>query len=348
MLRLIKPERLRAGDKVATVSLSWGGAGDANMLWRYRYGVSRLEREFGLQVVAMPNSMRGSEYLSRHPEARAEDFMRAFADPSIKGIVSNIGGSDAVRLIPYLDYDLMRRNPKIYMGYSDATSPHFMCLHAGISSFYGTSVLTELADNVRMHAYTRDAVRRTLFEDRPIGEIVPAGEWCTSYGQWDDEAAVKRAPRAFAPNGGFELLSGHGIARGPLIGGCMEVVEMFKGTPIFPDPSAFDGAMLFFETSEDKPHPTMFTYWLRNYAAMGILKRASGILFGKPHENTHYDAYKAAIRKVVIEEEGLTELPILLNLPFGHTQPTCVLPYGAMAEIDCGRAGLRILESGVV
>lgn len=74
---LIKPQKLKKGDKVATVSLSWGGAGDSDILWRYNAGKKRIQEELELNVVEMPNTLKGTEYLYNHPEKRAEDLMTA-------------------------------------------------------------------------------------------------------------------------------------------------------------------------------------------------------------------------------------------------------------------------------
>ncbi len=148
---LTKPKMLQPGDKVATVSLSWGGAGEPSIRWRYDLGVKRLKEVFGLEVVAMPNSLKGSDFAYENPQARAEDLMAAFRDPSIKGIISNIGGSESIRLLPYIDFNVIRENPKIFMGYSDATISHLFCLKAGLSTFYGPAILTEFAENGEMH-----------------------------------------------------------------------------------------------------------------------------------------------------------------------------------------------------
>jgi muramoyltetrapeptide carboxypeptidase LdcA involved in peptidoglycan recycling len=85
-MKLIKPEKLRAGDIVTTVSLSWGGAGDPDLLWRYKLGKLRLEEVFGLKVVEMEHTLKGSKYIYKHPEARAKDLMDAFKNPDIKAI----------------------------------------------------------------------------------------------------------------------------------------------------------------------------------------------------------------------------------------------------------------------
>jgi muramoyltetrapeptide carboxypeptidase LdcA involved in peptidoglycan recycling len=110
---LIKPKKLQPGDRVTTVSPSWGGAGEPALRWRYEQGVKRLEEIFGLKVIPMPNSLKGGDYLYKNPQARAEDLMTAFKDESIKGIIANIGGEDSIRLLPYIDFDVIRENPKI-------------------------------------------------------------------------------------------------------------------------------------------------------------------------------------------------------------------------------------------
>ena len=110
-------------------------------------------------------------------------------------------------------------------------------------------------------------------------------------------------------------------------------------------------AILFLETSEDVPPPSAVRYGLRTYAAMGILKRLSGILFARPGGQIppeRFAEYDQALRQVVTEEEGLAELPIITRMDFGHTDPMFVLPYGVQAEIDCDAQRFAILESAVV
>lgn len=342
---LLKPEKLKKGDKVATISPSSGLAGEKAIRPRYEQGVRRLEEIFGLEVIPMPNSLKGIDYLSNHPEARAEDFMTAFRDDSIKGIIANIGGDDSIRLLPYIDFDVVRKHPKIVMGYSDVTISHLFCHHAGLSSFYGPAILTDFAENVEMPSYTIDMVKRTLFSDEVLGTIEPAKEWTSDMLEWTDPAN-QNIRRTFTSHTGNELLQGIGKVKGRLIGGCIEVLEFAKGTVLWPKETHWDDAILFFETSEEKTKPEMIMRWLRNYAAQGILHQANGIVFAKPKDETYYDEYKDVIRTVMVEC-GLTDLPVLYNMNFGHTEPKFILPYGAMAEIDCDTQSFAILESGV-
>lgn len=342
---LIKPKKLHPGDKVATVSPSWGGAGDPEIRWRYEQGVERLKTVFDLQVVPMPNSLKGTEYLYDHPEARAEDLMAAFRDPDIKAIFTNIGGEDSIRLLPYIDFKVIHNNPKIFMGYSDTTIPHLFCLKAGVSSFYGPSILVDFAENIEMHPYTVDKIKRTLFSNKAIGEIETAAEWTSEHVEWTE--ANKNRKRVMQPNSGYEVLQGKGVVQGRLIGGCIEVLEFAKGTVLWPDEKYWDGCILFFETSEEKTEPTYIRYWLRNYAAQGILQKANGMIFAKPYDEKYREEYKEEIL-TVMREYGLTNLPILYNLNFGHTEPKCILPYGALAEINCSKGSFSIQESGCI
>ena len=124
--QLIKPQRLRRGDKVAIVSLSSGMLGERRFRHKYELGRQRLETLFGLEVVSMPHALKGIDYLYEHPEKRAEDWMAACEDRSIRAIITAIGGDDGIRLLPYVDFGVLRRNPKIFLGYSDTTAHHLM------------------------------------------------------------------------------------------------------------------------------------------------------------------------------------------------------------------------------
>lgn len=343
---MIKPRKLNPGDKIATVSLSWGGP--AVFPHRYRVGVQQLQDEFGLQVAEMPNTLRDAEWLSRNPEARADDLMQAFADPSIKGIFSTIGGDDSIRLLPFLDLKVIRDNPKVFMGYSDTTISHLICYRAGLISFYGPSIMAEFAENGGMFPYMIQSLRRTLFSSGVVGEVRSSTDgWTVERLDWGD-SANQNIKRKLNPSTGWKFLQGKGIRRGHLIGGCLEVLDWTRGTEIFP--GDWQDAILFIETSEEAPPPELVTRTLRVFAAMCILHQLSGILFARPGGEISPDTfvnYDRAILQVVNEEQGLTDLPVVTNMDFGHTAPLFVLPYGVQAEIDCETKCFSLLENAV-
>jgi muramoyltetrapeptide carboxypeptidase LdcA involved in peptidoglycan recycling len=345
---LLKPRKLQPGDRVATVSLSWGGAG--TYPHRYEAGKRQLQDEFGLQVVEMPHTLCGADWLSRNPRTRAEDLMLAFSDDSIKAVISTIGGDDSIHILPYLDLEILRSNPKIFQGYSDSTIAHLACLKAGLMSFYGPSIMAGFAENSGLFPYMVDSVRRIIFSSAPIGEILPnASGWTVERLDWANPAHQSHK-RKLNPTRGWNFLQGCEVHRGHLIGGCIEVLDWLRGTNFWPETSMWRGAILYIETSEDKPTPDDVIYYLRTYAALGILNSLAGILFGRPGGGVpveQFEEYDQAIHQVVDEEEGLGDLPVITQMDFGHTDPMFVLPYGIQAEIDCERQKFSILESAV-
>lgn len=345
MLNLTKPPKLNIGDKVAIVSLSSGSAGEPEIRWRYEQGKERLRTVFGLEPIEMPHTLHGNDYIYNNPQARAADLMQAFADTEIKAVISTIGGEDSIRMLPYIDYDVIKSNPKIFMGYSDTTITHYICLKAGLSSFYGAAVLTDFAENISMTDYTVEWINRILFSAEVIGNIPTSPTWSSQYLRWIIEN--KNTARDFIPNRGYELIQGSGKVAGRLIGGCIEVMEFIKGTELFPSLDAFNNAIMFLETSEEKPNPSYIRYWLRNYGAMGVFERINGMIFAKPMDETFYNEYKVEIIKI-LREYGREDMPVLYNANFGHFEPKMCVPYGALAEFDCDNIMFSILESGVV
>ncbi len=346
---MIKPSRLQPGDKVAAVSLSWGGPGAAPA--RYQAGKKQLQDEFGISVIETPHALSDPDWLQRNPQARADDLMGAFADPSIKAIFSTIGGDESIRILRYIDTDVIRSNPKIFMGYSDTTITHFACYKAGLGSFYGPSILAGFGENCGMFPYMVQSVWKTLFSTEPVGEVKPNLDgWTAEFLSWSVPENQSRR-RKLNPSTGWKFLQGRGVQRGRLIGGCIEVVDWLRGTDFWPSSPAWQDAILFIETSEDAPPPRTVEEILRALAAMGILKGLSGLLYGRPGgpelKIEEHETYDRAILQVVAEEEGLADLPVVTGMDFGHTDPMFVLPYGVLAEIDCEAQKFSILEGAV-
>lgn len=343
-MSMIKPKRLKQGDKIAIVSLSWGGLGDDALIHKYYIAKQRLESEFGLEVVVMPHALKGSQFVAEHPELRAKDLMDAFEDTSISAIFCAIGGDDAIRTLPYINYYTIRRNPKIFMGYSDTTIHHLMMYKSGLVSFYGPSIMCEFGEYVQMFDYTKAAINNMLFEDTTNYSIISSPEWSSDYVSWD-EKNVNISKKLQADTHGYEILQGNGVVTGHLLGGCIDIFVMALGTEIWPTIDDWSGAILFIETSEDKPSPDLVKWILRNLAAQGVLKVLNGIIVGKPQGEVYYDEYKEAITHVVAKEAKLEQLPIFYNVNFGHGMPIGIIPYGVNTELNCHKKTITLLES---
>ena len=340
---MIKPNKLNRGDKIAIVSLSWGGLGDDKLIHKYYIAKERLENDFGLEVIAMPNALKGSKFVYEHPEARAKDLMDAFKDESIKGIFCAIGGDDTIRLLPYIDYDVIKNNPKIFMGYSDTTVNHFMMNKAGIISYYGPSIMCEFGEYVKMFDYTKKAVESILFNDSKNYEIKSSETWSKDFVPWDKNN-INVGKELIPEEHGYELLQGEGIVKGKILGGCIDVFPMMVGTDIWPSLENWKDKILLLETSEDKPDPSIVTYYLRNLGAQGIFDVIKGIIVGKPQEEKYYEEYKEVYKKVM-KEFNHEELPILYNINIGHAYPIGIIPLGIDIEIDFTNKKITLIES---
>ena len=133
---------------IAIVSLSRGVAGEAFAQHEVEIGLKRLAG-YGVNVQFMPNALRGIDYLTTHPEARAADLLQAFRDPGIDMILCAIGGDDTYRLLPYLfDHDELRRavTGKVFLGFSDTTVNHMMLHKVGLPTFYGQAFLPDVCE----------------------------------------------------------------------------------------------------------------------------------------------------------------------------------------------------------
>lgn len=204
---MIKPKKLKKGDKVAIVSLSSGLAGEEMFRHRYELGKKRL-KQLGFNVVTMKNALKGIEYLYNHPEKRAEDFIEAILDKNIKGIICNIGGDDTIRLLPYIDFKAIANNPKVFMGYSDTTINHFIMQKAGVVSYYGPAVMTDFAENNNMHTYTLKYINEVLLENMEDIVIKSSDKWTSEYLDWAIEENDNISRKMNEEKYGYEVVQG--------------------------------------------------------------------------------------------------------------------------------------------
>lgn len=338
---MIKPSNLNKGDRVALVSLSSGAFGEENYTERLQRTIHNLQSIFDVEVVMMPNALIGRKEVYDHPELRAKDLMDAFKDDSIKAIFTLTGGDDTIRILPYIDFEVIRNNPKIFMGYSDTTANHFMMYKAGITSYYGPAAGVEFS-LVNVQEQNINTVINTLFH--PIENL----EWnhCPYYindpkdwsGEWSSGMKIKE------DDIGYDVIQGSGVVEGELLGGCIDVFPMINGTSIWPKKDEWKNKVLFVETSEDKPAPELIKYTFYNLGAQGILNQINAILIGRPKDGEYYQKYNDTIKEVT-RLFGRSDLPIIANCHFGHAWLWNILPYGETVNIDCDQKTITLKES---
>ena len=238
------------------------------------------------------------------------------------------------------------KNPKIFTGFSDTTSNHFMMYKAGVMSYYGASIMTNFAEYVKINNYTAAAIRNAFFEPTPTRDIPSAPFWYDDEDEkiWWKEENINTLRQYHPEEIGYEILQGSGVVEGELLGGCIDVFPELLGTAIWPGVTEWKGKLLFLETSEVDMPEHYLTWLLRNLAAQGIFDVISGILVGKPARRSKYEPYKEVYRKVVGFEAKRPDLPILYNVNFGHAEPIGILPIGARCRLDADNKTLTLLE----
>jgi muramoyltetrapeptide carboxypeptidase LdcA involved in peptidoglycan recycling len=341
-----KPERLKPGDTVGVVSPSWGGPSCFPLV--YENGLKTL-RGWGLKIKEYPSARRDAAFLRANPKFRAGDINAAFSDPEVKAVISSIGGNDSVRILPFLDKAVLSGTPKILMGYSDTTTLHVYLNLLGVTSLYGPSVMAGLSQAENLPAEYREHVRRMLFEPAAEYAYSPYKEYSEGYPDWGKAENVGKvsAPRA---NAGWGWLQGDRVVSGELFGGCLEVLEMLKGTEFWPSRDFWRGKVLFLETSEDKPPLWYIDQVLRNYGMLGVLENISGLIFSRPmrYSEEEKTQLEQTLLRLSAKEFSRPDLPIVSNFDIGHTDPQLVLPMGIRAELNPAAKSVKLIESWLV
>ena len=338
---------------IAIVSLSSGIIGEQFVQFEVEIGLRRL-KEYGLNVKLMPHACKGLEYVQTHPEKRAEDLLAAFRDPEIDMILCAIGGDDTYRLLPYLfEHNELAEavTNKIFLGFSDTTINHLMLHKVGLPTFYGQAFLCDLCElSPEMHPYTRKCFEE-LINTGTIREITPSDVWYEERKEFAPNQVGTRTPSH--PNQGFELLQGNPVFSGKILGGCIDSMydffngERYADMPVlcakyglFPDAKDWKGRIILLETSEEKPTPDKYRESLEFLKARGVFDAVSGVLAGKPMDETYAEEYKQVLKEVI----GHPELPVVFNVNIGHAMPRCIMPFGVEATVDTGKQVIRFAE----
>ena len=335
---MIKPPRLNFGDTLGIVSPSWGGAGA--FPHRVEQSVKYLNK-LGFKVKFGQHCLNNKGYVSDTPENRAQDMHDMFADPSVKAILASIGGDHCCHLLPLLDHELIMKNPKIFMGYSDITVLNIaIWKRTGLITFNGPTLLTDFAEYPEMFGYTEEYFLKAVMGGTPIGMIEPSPHWTEEFLDWGEKKDLER-PREVLDSNGWTWLK-EGKAEGIMIGGCLESLQHLRGTEFWPD---WNNAIFFFETSEEKPSPSTVDGILMDYQNMGVFEKIRGLIVGRPMY--YSDEEKQSLGEIILERTRGYTFPIITEVDFGHTSPQFTIPVGCMARIDSTKKRFEIVEMAV-
>ncbi len=334
---LIHPPKARPGDRIAVLSPSFAAAGAFPAV--HEQAMRRLTEVTGLVPVEYPTTRE----VGATPRDRAADINAAFADPAIRGILAVIGGEDQITVIPHLDAELARRDPKPFLGTSDNTNLHHWLWANGIASFYGGSSQVHLGPGPGVDDIHARTLRAALITGETL-EITDPGESEDVGLHWDDP----RALTSFGEREPTEPWSWRGPARsvtGRTWGGCIEVIEWILTAGRFPSgPEVLDGGVLIIEASEELLPARNVGWIVRSLGERGILAAVDAVLLARPPTSGFASRpaaeeraqLRAEQRDVVADLVGRynPEAVMCAGIPFGHTRPQCIVPHGGLATVD--------------
>ena len=254
----------------------------------------------GYEVILDEEIHQFRRFQQREDEVRAENLMGIWLDPRVKAVISGTGGYGAVRLLPYLDPEIFRRNPKSFVGYSDITALHLWLMkQAGLRCFHGPTIddLYPGKDDPSLRS-----LLSSLTTSRPATKI------------------GKDIARPVKP----------GTASGRLTGGNLSLVQQTIGTPYEIDTR---DAILFLEEADDPM--SVADERLLHLRAAGLLKTVRGVVFGQLSlDRSEEDEFEDFFIDLVSD----LKIPVLMDFPAGHLSPNLTLPFGTEVEMVAGEA----------
>jgi len=313
----IKPPRLNHGDTIGIVAPASAPI-DAKAIDR---SVKVLQR-LGFKVKLGKHLRKKQGFLAGSDEERLGDLMSMFRDPEVKAILCVRGGYGTARLLPLLDYEVIRANPKIFVGYSDITSLHCAFLKkANLVTFHGPMLHSDFCKK-DMPDFTLQSFLNTLTQPYAAGSI------CKTY------------------HGKISVLR-RGKASGRLLGGNISLLCTTLGTPYQP---SFKKKILFLEDLDEAPY--RFDRMLTHLLNAGVLQQVAGVAVGLNRNCIDPQAkkrkqYWQTVEDVLKERLAPLKVPVVAGLPFGHVPLNATLPMGVQAELDGTNGDLTILEPAV-
>jgi muramoyltetrapeptide carboxypeptidase len=314
--KLIKPKRLRAGDTVGIIAPS-SGVSDEELA-----KAVRNMTDLGLKTKLGKSVGQVNGFLAGTDKERLDDLHRAFADKTIDAIWCVRGGYGATRFLPNIDYDLIRKNPKIFIGYSDITALHTAIYqNCNLVTFHGPVAASTFSDYAKKHV-----VNLLMNPTTPYKIELSPDNVAKESSLFKTEIITK------------------GKAKGKLIGGNLSLLTAMAGTPF--GLRNLKGKLLFIEDVGEKPYrlDRMFVQLRQSID----LKKSAGIVLGVFAECDAPDDKSQTVIDVVRDQLGNLGIPVIYGLSFGHIRDQCTLPVGIEAELDTEKSTLTFLETSVI
>ncbi len=321
------PEKLKAGDEIRVIAPS-NSLGIISQSVR-DLAVGKLE-ELGLRITYSKNAEEIDEAGSSSIESRISDLHEAFSDKNVKGVLTAIGGFNVNQILKYLDYDLIKNNPKILCGYSDITAlGNAIYQKTGLVNYSGPDFST--FGMKKGNDYTVEYFKKCLISESSF-DILPSKEWS------DDAWYLDQEKREFFKNDGALVVS-EGEAEGKIIGGNLCTFRLLSGTEFMP---SLKDVILFLE--DDNIVGDLFLKEFdRNFQALlhhPEFSEVRGIVLGRFQK--HKSISNEKVIRMIKTKKELDNIPVAINLDFGHTSPLFTFPIGGTAKLSVKGEEVRL------
>jgi muramoyltetrapeptide carboxypeptidase LdcA involved in peptidoglycan recycling len=315
-MNTLYPESLKRGDEIRVIapSLSMEILSQETI----QYALERF-KEMGFILSFGKHVHEIDQLQSSSIESRIADLHEAFENPSVKAIVTAIGGYNCNQLLEYIDWSVIQNNPKIICGYSDIT----ILLNAifsktGLVTYYGPHFST-FGQKI-FDTYTTDYFLSALTQQKPFA-INPSHQWS------DDLWYMDQDKRELKENEGYWIMQ-EGRASGTAIGGHLGTFCLLQGTAYMP---SLKGSILIIEEDAEPANPAEFDRRLQSILQQPHAESIAGILIGRFQQS--YGMSRDLLAHIIKSKKIVRNKPIIANVDFGHTEPHCTLPIGGMIEI---------------
>jgi muramoyltetrapeptide carboxypeptidase len=329
-MKPIKPPALKKGDLLGIIACSSPISHCSPVAKERGY---RFLQDLGFQLKEAPNCAHTVGHSAGTVKERVEALHAMFVDPEIKGIISFWGGFQSHQLLEYLDFDLIKLNPKPFIGYSDTTALQVgIYAKTGLVSFSGPAVITFAKPQVP--DFTVEHFKKVLMA--PTNSFVIGISQQCSDNVWyvEDKMIFKphAGPQVFRP----------GKASGIAIGGNIGTMLLLAGTPYWPD---LKGKILFVEEDESE-HPATMNRMFTQLRQMGVYDQITGMVVGRFAERVGFEESDSL---EMILEESLKgyHFPVITGVDFGHTDPMITIPIGIICSLDTEKLEIRFEDAAV-
>lgn len=321
------PQKLNKGDEIRIIAPS-RSLGIIPQSIR-DIAIKRLE-EFGFKITFSKHCEERDDFNSSFIESRIADLHEAFADKNVKGILTVIGGFNVNQILSYLDYDLIKNNPKVLCGYSDITALSNAIYHkTGLVTYSGPHFSS--FGMLKGIEYTAKYFKQCLILDKPF-EIFPSSEWSDDLWYRDQER------REFINNAGYFLIN-EGEAEGGIIGGNLCTLNLLQGTEFMP---SLEDAILFLE-DDDATGDLFDLEFDRNLQSLihqPGFSGVKGIVIGRCQKKGSIS--KDKLIKIIKAKKELQNIPVIYGIDFGHTTPAITFPIGGRARLVAKNDGMKL------